>query len=87
MMFAFLVCLAGMALLWVTLVRFELAAKAASADLGRIRRALEGNGAPPAPAPSIAPVGVSATSALSAPPGTGSREGAPPGATRFRKSS
>ncbi len=69
MMLAFLVCLAGMALLWVTLVRFELAAKAASADLGRIRRALLGDGAPPAPAPSIAPVGVSATSAMSAEPG------------------
>jgi heme exporter protein C len=41
MLFAFLVCLAGMALLWVTLVRFELAAKQTSADLGRIRRALE----------------------------------------------
>jgi hypothetical protein len=66
MMLAFLVCLAGMALLWVTLVRFELAAKAASADLGRVRRALLGDGAPPAPAPSIAPVGVSATSAMSA---------------------
>src|SRR5512133_1097784 len=42
MLFAFLVCLAGMALLWVTLVWFELDAKAASANLGRIRRALEG---------------------------------------------
>src|SRR5213083_729302 len=30
MLFAFLVCLAGMALLWLTLVRFELAAKSAS---------------------------------------------------------
>src|SRR5919109_3762822 len=40
MLVAFLVCLTGMALLWVTLVRFELAAKAASADLGRLRRAL-----------------------------------------------
>jgi heme exporter protein C len=69
MMLAFLVCLAGMALLWVTLVRFELAAKAASADLGRVRRALLGDGAPPAPAPSIAPVGVSATRAMSARPG------------------
>jgi heme exporter protein C len=75
MMLAFLVCLAGMALLWVTLVRFELAAKAASADLGRVRRALLGDGAPPAPAPSIAPVGVSATSAMSARPGEDSREG------------
>src|SRR5215207_6533182 len=65
MMLAFLVCLAGMALLWVTLVRFELAAKGASADLGRIRRALRNEGGPPAPPPSIAPVGASATSAMS----------------------
>jgi heme exporter protein C len=41
MLFAFLVCLAGMALLWVTLIWFELDAKRASGDLGRIRRALE----------------------------------------------
>src|SRR5436309_6649407 len=41
MLFAFLVCLAGMALLWMTLVWFELNSKAASANLGRIRRALE----------------------------------------------
>jgi heme exporter protein C len=41
MLFAFLVCMAGMALLWVTLVWFELDSKAASANLGRIRRALE----------------------------------------------
>jgi heme exporter protein C len=66
MLLAFLVCLAGMALLWVTLVRFELDAKGASADLGRIRRALEGEGAPPVPAPRIAPVGASATRAMSA---------------------
>jgi heme exporter protein C len=39
----FLVSLAGMALLWVTLVRFELAAKSASARLSRLRRALEGD--------------------------------------------
>jgi heme exporter protein C len=38
----FLVCLAGMGLLWVTLVRFELAAKSTSAKLARLRRALEG---------------------------------------------
>jgi heme exporter protein C len=38
----FVVSLAGMALLWVTLVRFELAAKSASARLSRLRRALEG---------------------------------------------
>jgi heme exporter protein C len=41
MLFAFLVCLTGMALLWTTLVWFELTAKQTSADLGRIRRALE----------------------------------------------
>src|SRR5688572_28185662 len=37
-----IVCMAGMALLWLTLVRFELAAKSASARLRRLRRALEG---------------------------------------------
>jgi heme exporter protein C len=42
MLFTFCVCLAGMALLWLTLVRFELAAKSASARLSRLRRALEG---------------------------------------------
>jgi heme exporter protein C len=41
MLLAFLVCLAGMALLWGTLVWFELDAKAASGNLSRIRRALE----------------------------------------------
>jgi len=41
MLLAFLVCLVGMALLWTTLVWFELDTKAASANLGRIRRALE----------------------------------------------
>jgi heme exporter protein C len=54
MMFTFLVSLVAMALLWVTLVRFELAAKSASAKLSRLRRALEGD--QPAPKPSrIAP--------------------------------
>jgi len=42
MTLTFLVCLAGMALLWETLVRFELAAKSSRARLGRLRRALEG---------------------------------------------
>jgi heme exporter protein C len=48
MLLTFLVCLAGMALLWTSLVRFELAAKSASAKLSRLRRALEGEtyGAP-----------------------------------------
>jgi heme exporter protein C len=41
MLLAFIVCLVGMALLWATLVWFELDSKAASANLGRIRRALE----------------------------------------------
>jgi heme exporter protein C len=41
MLLAFLVCLIGMALLWTTLVWFELEAKVASANMGRIRRALE----------------------------------------------
>jgi heme exporter protein C len=43
---AFLVSLAGMALLWLTLVRFELAAKSASAKLSRLRRALDAEAAP-----------------------------------------
>ncbi len=41
MLYPFLVCLAGMAALWVTLVWFELDAKRSSGDLARIRRALE----------------------------------------------
>jgi heme exporter protein C len=40
MLLTFCVCLAGIALLWVTLVSFELAAKRTRADLGRLRRAL-----------------------------------------------
>jgi heme exporter protein C len=45
---AFLVAMAAMALLWVTLVGFELAAKSASAKLSRLRRALDAES--PAPA-------------------------------------
>jgi heme exporter protein C len=56
MMFSFIVCLAGMAALWVTLVRFELASKGTRGDLRRIRRALEGEDAPSAAPSSIAPV-------------------------------
>src|SRR6476660_6724243 len=41
MLWPCLVCLVGMALLWATLVWFELDSKAASANLERIRRALE----------------------------------------------
>jgi heme exporter protein C len=59
---AFIVCLVGMALLWTTLVRFELAAKSASSRLRRLRRALEGDElvaggsriAPPVPRPTEA---------------------------------
>jgi heme exporter protein C len=43
MMFTFLVCFAGMALLWQSLCSFELAAKATRAKLGRLRRALDGD--------------------------------------------
>jgi heme exporter protein C len=56
MWLTFLVSLAGIGLLWVTLVRFELTAKRASAQLSRLRRALEGSPAPPAP-PAPASVG------------------------------
>jgi heme exporter protein C len=47
MWLTFLVSLAAMALLWVTLVKFEMTAKNASAQLSRLRRALdrEGGGA------------------------------------------
>ncbi len=41
MMLTFLVSLAGMALLWITLVRFELTAKSASGQVRRLRRALD----------------------------------------------
>ncbi len=41
MMFTFLVCLAAVALLWVTLVKLELTAKSASGQLKRLRRALD----------------------------------------------
>jgi heme exporter protein C len=45
MMLTFLVCLAAVALLWVTLVKFELTAKSTSGQIKRLRRALD------APAP------------------------------------
>jgi heme exporter protein C len=41
MWLTFLVSLTGMALLWATLVKFELTAKSASAQLSRLRRALD----------------------------------------------
>ncbi len=52
---AFLVCLAGMALLWQTLVSFELAAKSSRARLGRLRRALADDEIAPASS-RVAPV-------------------------------
>jgi heme exporter protein C len=51
----FLVCFAGIALLWETLVRFELAAKSSRARIGRLRRALEGDEVA-VPSSRIAPV-------------------------------
>ncbi|HWO15323.1 MAG TPA: cytochrome c biogenesis protein CcsA [Solirubrobacterales bacterium] len=41
MRLTFLVCLAAMALLWVTLVKFELTAKSTRGQLSRLRRALD----------------------------------------------
>ena len=55
MLLTFVVCLAGMALLWLSLVRFELAAKSASARLSRLRRALEGDAYAPPTGSRIAP--------------------------------
>jgi heme exporter protein C len=46
MLFTFLVCLAAIVLLWITLVKFELTAKSASGQVKRLRRALDA----PAPA-------------------------------------
>jgi heme exporter protein C len=44
MMFTFLVSLAAIGLLWVTLVKFELTAKSASGQVKRLRRALDAPG-------------------------------------------
>ncbi|HEY2334942.1 MAG TPA: cytochrome c biogenesis protein CcsA [Solirubrobacterales bacterium] len=41
MMLTFLVCLTAIALLWLTLVKFELTAKSASGQIKRLRRALD----------------------------------------------
>ena len=54
MMFTFLVCLTGMALLFATLVRFELSAKMTRAQISRLRRALDAE-APVATRSRIAP--------------------------------
>jgi heme exporter protein C len=55
MMLAFMVCLAGMALLYVTLWRYEMAAKQMSFHLRALRRKLGGDDAVPAPGRSAAP--------------------------------
>jgi len=68
MLLAFLVCLAGMTMLWATLVRFELGAKGASGDLRRLRRAISSE-LPPPSAPRIAPARVSAIQAPGSSPG------------------
>jgi heme exporter protein C len=55
MLLTFGVCLLGMALLWACLVRFELSAKATSAKLSRLRRAIGGEAHPAPKASRIAP--------------------------------
>lgn len=55
MMVTFLVCLAAFAMLWYTLVRFELTAKSVSAQLKRLRRSLDAPSAPTGTAARIAP--------------------------------
>jgi heme exporter protein C len=47
MLLTFLVCFAAVALLWVTLVKFELTAKSASGQVKRLRRALDAPGRSP----------------------------------------
>jgi heme exporter protein C len=56
MWLTFLVSLAGIALLWVTLTKLEMTAKNASAQLGRLRRALDRSAGPSGPriAPGVA---------------------------------
>ncbi len=61
MWLTFLVALAGMALLWVTLVRFELVAKSSRARISRLRRALDAEA--PGRASRIAPAVPSRASA------------------------
>src|SRR3954469_2328560 len=55
MTLTFLVCLGAMAMLWATLVRFELAAKATRGKVSRLRRALEGDLVSPVAGSRIAP--------------------------------
>ena len=52
---AFLVCFAGIGALWWLLVRFELTAKRTSAQISRVRRALDQEGATGGVAARIAP--------------------------------
>ena len=47
MMLTFLCSIASMALLWTTLVKFELSAKSAQGQLKRLRRALDAPSGPP----------------------------------------
>jgi heme exporter protein C len=55
MLIVFLVCLAAFALLWYTLVRFELTAKRTRGQLSRLRRALDGSPPPTSTGARIAP--------------------------------
>jgi heme exporter protein C len=55
MWLTFAVSLVGMGMLWATLMRFELAAKSASARLARLRRAIVGEHEPAAHGSRIAP--------------------------------
>jgi heme exporter protein C len=55
MWLTFAVSLLGIGLLWLTPVRFELVAKDTSAQLARLRRALEASPVPPRPAPAQSP--------------------------------
>ena len=78
MLLAFCVCLAGMALLWTTLVAFELGAKGASGDLARLRRALRPSEPAPQPprrsvAPGPRPAGGSPVTGMAADAPEGSR--------------
>ena len=55
MWLTFAAALAGAALLWTALVRFELAAKSTRAQIGRLRRVLEGETFPVPPPSRVAP--------------------------------
>ena len=55
MLITFCVCIVGFALLWYTLVRFELTAKRTRGQLSRLRRALDGTPPPTTAGARIAP--------------------------------